>query len=479
MKTRIRMYRQGLGDCFLLTFNWDQPKPFHILIDCGTLGKHFTEVEMKSVAQNISDVTGKKIDLVIATHEHKDHLSGFRDQKAIFNGIQFKQVWVAWTEKPTHPRAIELKKYKNDLLLAMQLGAQSLRANQAEGEEKAALEATAQGIEELLAFHGDLGAKFKPTVDEAMDLVCKKAPGGMPDFLEPGMVIEQAKLPGLRFYVLGPPLDDQIKSMGKHGDSELYDLAARSAGGFAQAAALFQAPASGADYSCELDPKSRDELDKIFPFDGRYRLDCTEEETRRRYFETYDDPSAAWRKIDYDWLASSADFALQLDNLTNNTSLALAIEIIEDGRVLLFPADAQLGNWLSWHDHTFKVKGPNGTSDKKAKQLLEETVLYKVGHHASHNATLKEHGLEMMKNLEMALIPVDSEVAKNKSWKMPAPQLFKELIARTKGRVLRSDTGWPKANQRPSSISKTEWDQTRASVKLEEGPGKLFYDVFL
>jgi hypothetical protein len=33
----------------------------------------------------------------------------------------------------------------------------------------------------------------------------------------------------------------------------------------------------------------------------------------------------------------------------------------------------------------------------KAEDLLERTVLYKVGHHASHNATLRQKGLELMK----------------------------------------------------------------------------------
>ena len=42
--------------------------------------------------------------------------------------------------------------------------------------------------------------------------------------------------------------------------------------------------------------------------------------------------------------------ALQLDSDTNNTSLVLAIELIASGRVLLFPGDAQVGNWLSWHE---------------------------------------------------------------------------------------------------------------------------------
>jgi hypothetical protein len=33
---------------------------------------------------------------------------------------------------------------------------------------------------------------------------------------------------------------------------------------------------------------------------------------------------------------AAADLALQLDSMTNNTSLALAIERISDGKVLLF-----------------------------------------------------------------------------------------------------------------------------------------------
>ena len=55
-----------------------------------------------------------------------------------------------------------------------------------------------------------------------------------------------------------------------------------------------------------------------------------------------------WRRIDGDWAAGAAAFALQLDSDTNNTSLALAFEL-PGGRVLLFPGDAQVGNWESWH----------------------------------------------------------------------------------------------------------------------------------
>jgi len=41
------MYRQGLGDCFLLTFDVGGDEA-HMLIDCGTLGALTTGVTMAS-----------------------------------------------------------------------------------------------------------------------------------------------------------------------------------------------------------------------------------------------------------------------------------------------------------------------------------------------------------------------------------------------------------------------------------------------
>lgn len=45
----------------------------------------------------------------------------------------------------------------------------------------------------------------------------------------------------------------------------------------------------------------------------------------------------SWRRIDDDWLAVSADLAMQLDKCTNNTSLVLAFEFTDTGRVLWTP----------------------------------------------------------------------------------------------------------------------------------------------
>jgi hypothetical protein len=42
---------------------------------------------------------------------------------------------------------------------------------------------------------------------------------------------------------------------------------------------------------------------------------------------------------------------------------------------------------------------------------LKRTNFYKVGHHGSHNATLKEHGVDQMDALKAAIIPVDEKEA--------------------------------------------------------------------
>lgn len=41
-------------------------------------------------------------------------------------------------------------------------------------------------------------------------------------------------------------------------------------------------------------------------------------------------------------------------------------------------------NWRSWSEGSFT----DGTAEVTVKDLLGRTVLYKVGHHGSHNATL-------------------------------------------------------------------------------------------
>jgi beta-lactamase superfamily II metal-dependent hydrolase len=154
---------------------------------------------------------------------------------------------------------------------------------------------------------------------------------------------------------------------------------------------------------------------------------------------------------------------LKVDSKTNNTSLVLAFELTETEprKVLLFVGDAQVGNWLSWQEVRWENEGVGGTP-VSGKDLLSRTALYKVGHHGSHNATLKAKGLELMENPELvAMIPVDEDWANDSMhWEHPAKKLYERLEQKTKGRIIRTDE-IPGGNEPPSKplhISKKAWD---------------------
>lgn len=421
---RVRMYRQGLGDCFLITFDPDRD-PVHALVDCGSLGAKTTGVKLAKVVADIREVTKDHLHLVIATHEHEDHVCGFRDRMEDFEGITVDNVWMAWTEDPDDDLAQEIQVHKKDLGLTLALVAGKLATSGGQESTDANL-----AIQSLLGFSGDirLGAKFATTVDEAMTFV-RTGLGVEARYLKPGgKAIELPGLNGFRFYVLGPPRSlSKLQNMGSHESEELYHLS----GGLRAAAA------GGASEENEM------------PFDRRFR--CKESEpTIKKFLAPYFEEEASWRKVDKDWLDSATDLALQLDKLTNNTSLVLAIERISDGKVMLFPADAQEGNWLSWHDEemTFTYTEGETTHKKTAAELLKSTVFYKVGHHGSHNATASKKGLDLMSSTDelVAFVPVDRAVALGRnpkdSWQMPAFALYRTLLEKCQGRVVRSDTGW-------------------------------------
>jgi hypothetical protein len=234
-------------------------------------------------------------------------------------------------------------------------------------------------------------------------------------------------LPGVGIYVLGPPRDEALLKKTFATD-EVYGLAI----GQAANAVFFSAAGMAADGSAGADFGTP--FDTIF---GRPLRDTaampprTGDFLQRRYYGPAANDSGSddqsWRRIDADWLGSAAQFALNLDSATNNTSLVLAIELAPGGEVLLFPADAQVGNWLSWQNVEWKEDDKTLTGP----DLLQRTAFYKVGHHCSHNATLRSKGLELMPLGLTALIPVDHDMAVKKRWNgMPLPQLIDALKER-------------------------------------------------
>jgi hypothetical protein len=151
--------------------------------------------------------------------------------------------------------------------------------------------------------------------------------------------------------------------------------------------------------------------------------------------DNYSDAGNAWRQIEQDWLYSAGALAMRHETSINNTSLALAIQFTDSEKVLLFPGDAEYGNWESWKEITWPTeKGKVGL-----EYLLNNTVFYKVGHHMSQNGSGKEFGIEMMLQPEMAAMATLhlGQGKINTGWlsTMPNDLIGEALMAKTKGRL--------------------------------------------
>src|SRR5260370_36092022 len=98
---RVRMFRVGFGDFFLLTVPTAKGDK-HILIDCGVHAKDLKSIQA-AVTQMAADC-GNKLALAIMTHRHADHISGFGTCSNIFGQINVHQVWMPWVEN-AHDKA--------------------------------------------------------------------------------------------------------------------------------------------------------------------------------------------------------------------------------------------------------------------------------------------------------------------------------------------------------------------------------------
>lgn len=453
----VRVYRHMLGDCILVRLRKRDGGYYKILIDCGVaVATPDAKTIMTKAVQDVMEATEKEIDLLVLTHEHWDHVSGFIQAEELFDEMKIGEIWVAWTENPDDELAAKLRKEHADAAEALGLCLQKI--------------AMAGDSESSRALLDVLGVAGKST-DTAAAFSKAKALAEKMRYCLPTDQPVKLDDPDVRIFVLGPPHDEKLikQTLPSRTKPETYELAADQPVEFDDPDAgklVKQTPSKAQPETCEL------ALDGtgVLPYDvaaalkNRLReagqgLDSLQQLSEQSsagpfpdtvtipfvvaqgmpFFQNhYWGASAAndqWRRIDTDWLASSEELALAIQSATNNTSLVLAIEL-PNKEVLLFAADAQIGNWLSWQDRTWTVDGETVTGP----DLLSRTVFYKVGHHGSMNATLKDKGLKEMATLHTAIIPVDQKVAEKMRWgNMPLESLLAEFNKKTGGRAVRTD----------------------------------------
>ena len=470
----MRMYDPGgLGDCFLLAFpgpEADAERPArYVLVDCGVFnGTSGGADRMRAVAADVVEATDGRLDVLVLSHEHWDHLSGFQWARQTFeDDLQIDEVWAAWTENPADPDAV---RYQHELDAAF--GTLTAAAARMRASADDALRAKAAEVEGVLGFMGfgapdddlkalaDVRGRFaaRRSLGTAKQMDLALTLGDRVRYLDPTDAPRPiADVPDVRVFVLGPPRDERFLRRSNPRGGEVYEHA-------------FQADSPAPVLHGLADALRSDGPDPSAPFslvEGVPLTDAPTHDSTGSFFTRHygmadgPDEGPAWRRIDDDWLGATEALALQLDDDVNNTSLALAFELA-DGRVLLFPGDAQVGNWLSWHELSWDDDDDRTVT---ARDLLRRAALYKVGHHASHNATLRDQGLELMTDPDLvALIPVNEEQAQRKEWAMPFPPLYARLQERCAGRVLRADTKVP---DRPPGVSEPAWQSFLDRIEVD------------
>jgi hypothetical protein len=363
-----------------------------MLIDCGVLqrigtekAKPFTSLGKDRIVAGVKDFirdTDGSVDLMVATHEHYDHLSGFILAHDDFANFRIGKVWMAWTEDRTDKLANSYRNKKNKALAA--LATLSDNATFAAAAEM-------ETVRNLLQFYGDVRGVQRSAMDAArragdgglfgnascegaLEWLRQKAGAVNVSFLKPGDALRWGVHGAFRAYVLGPPRDDaKLRQLdpSKGAAREVYlargedvesvdGLAAIHGGGGPRLEDLPFAPPYYRHYDATAG-------------NGRGSLKTRKlDDPIVNIYEQRDD-AARERRIDAEWLGSAEDLALKIDGDVNNTSLALALELANK-KVLLFPGDAQVGSWLSWGDQTYPADDTKDGAKLRIEELLSRTI---------------------------------------------------------------------------------------------------------
>ena len=348
----IRTYHVGFGDCFLLSFQYSRKSERHVLIDFGSTGfpKGVPKSRMMDIAKDIKQRTGGKLHAVVATHRHRDHISGFATDKSgratgdLIKSLKPDLVVQPWTEDPklgpdaTGPSGSNANNKKFGAGTSKQIAALSLMHVVA--HQSLAARNLPKDLRPEIGFLGETNIANPSAVRNLMKMAknayvyCGSKSG-----------LEKV-LPGVKVEVLGPPTLKQTDAIRKK--------------------------------------RSRDP-DEFWHFQvGATALAARAENERTTLFPRYVESRGYSHRINARWLIHHArtvrgeqllEIVRSLDQEMNNTSVILLFEVGK--KKLLFPGDAQIENWQY------------ALGQQRYQSLLASVNLYKVGHHGSLNATPK------------------------------------------------------------------------------------------
>ena len=334
---RVRMYRPGFGDCFLVTFG-RAASARHVLIDFGA-HMHGEIGTMDAIMDNIELTTKKKLELIVASHAHRDHISGFGSFAARFAQFAIGEVWLPWTDNPNDEDVAALEKKQLALYDTLDRHLRvALKATDADPKYASALHA-------LSNLRGNSTAKA--------ELSRGFGTGAKVRYLKAGdSRVKVGSAAGLSAEILGPPKEKEFFTRMDPPADQRFLTAPGDLTGALRPFPEYEMNSGGADFAALVTA-------------GQPQVPPTDLPKLHELAE-----------------APADRLALALNNVRNNTSLVIVFRY--RGKTLLFPGDAQWGNWQSWI----------GTD--AARDLLRELDFFKVAHHGSDNATPVDvvHGLK-------------------------------------------------------------------------------------
>jgi hypothetical protein len=402
----IRMYQVGFGDCFVITFRYPAPLADgrdvrHVLIDFGSTRPAGPTKDLVPVANAIHEQTQGEIDVVVVSHRHKDHLSGFGTKEGPLLDMKpgFPRLVVrSWTEHPTLDRAAK--------------GPAAVAATRAAGPMSAAVgRKSSQFVNSLRAaeqFAVDLRAKvqgaapnsrpaeLKQLVDdqisnkEAVDQLAAWAASGRGAYLNYGMPSGiEAEVPGISVRVIGPPTVNQHPAVAKQKSRDpnefwmIYGNVLKSLS--AKDLVLRDVDPEDPGSAAPIGASEADDADPAVAGDMAMTAAIDDAPAASPIKGVQPDPGPVkWLtdRLGRQEVNSILRIVRVLDDVLNNTSVILLIDVPCAGPEplrLLFGGDAQIENW----EYALKF-----ASDHEANlDLLRKVDVYKVGHHGSRNAT--------------------------------------------------------------------------------------------